>query len=259
MDLTKNGTIKGMPLPYTAYCDQMITKKRLAIAALRDNPVWQITRDLTEKVDASGQYKHFYGDTTVFPMEEPVIRYAEQAQSYLRSCVPHLLADPLSPDTFHITVHDLNNPFNQNDEYQLALNVRETREKMAGLFQDIADYLYRNPGYRTVKLYTLGLVLGGTTGLSIDFLPASAADYFVLMNLHQLFDRFLYLPNPLRIHLSLNYFYPKTFSVSEIAEVLSCVTEYEIRFDVTLDIGKLTYQVFEDMNTYHSLFSVGDF
>ena len=62
---------------------------------------------LTAKVDADGRILPYAGNTTVFLVDEAAKLRLAQLQDGLYAAAPELLAERLRPETFHMTLHSL--------------------------------------------------------------------------------------------------------------------------------------------------------
>jgi len=257
IDLSKEVYLKGEKIDYEKYCG-IIRREYLDILEYyQKNPDRKIIPGLTKKVDENGKYRAFYGDTTVFQLDGEAINRIKTAQDFIHERIPELLARRLDPKFFHITLHDLNN---ENDDFSsmddLKERVKETSKKAGKVFREINEYLTDNPEERFAEVESLGIASGGFVALMMVFLPSTEKDYRIIMNLYNLFDEIVYLKNFLRIHLTLNYFNTKKFGSDEIRETMEVAKNFKKTFRLKLDLRRLAYQTFTDMNSYETIFSV---
>ena len=138
----------------------------------------------------------------------------------------------------------------------LKERVKETSKKAGKVFREINEYLTDNPEERFAEVESLGIASGGFVALMMVFLPSTEKDYRIIMNLYNLFDEIVYLKNFLRIHLTLNYFNTKKFGSDEIRETMEVAKNFKKTFRLKLDLRRLAYQTFTDMNSYETIFSV---
>lgn len=258
INLDKEVYMKGKPVSYNDYCNSIMAEINKWNDCECEDLKWKIVPGLTNKVNSEGEYISFYGDTTVFPMDKETILKATKFQDCLWEKIPDLLAKKLKPGFFHITLHDLNNEHDSSknrDELEIA--VEETNKKVGKIFKEIRNYVENNPESRYIEVDSVG-IFGGVVGLSIGFIPSSAKDYRLLMNLHNLLDEVLYLEKYLRIHLSLNYLKPIMFSTHDIKRLIEAVNDFDEKIHVKIDILDLAYQTFTDMNAYKTISTVGN-
>ena len=64
---------------------------------------------LLKKVNHDGKFLPFYGNTVVFLLEDRTKEILSTLQSQLYKAAGKMLSQPLHPDTFHMTLHDLVN------------------------------------------------------------------------------------------------------------------------------------------------------
>ncbi len=259
IDLSKEVYLKGKRIDYEKYCEIIRREYFGTFEHYQKNPDRKIIPGLTNKVDEDGKYRGFYGDTTVFQLDEETITRIKTAQDFVHERIPELLARRLDPNFFHITLHDLNN---ENDDFSsmvdLRKRVRETSKKAEKIFRKINEYITDNPEERFAEVESLGITSGGFVALMMVFLPSTEKDYRIIMNLYDLFDEIVYLKNFLRIHLTLNYFNTKKFDSDEIWKAMEVAKNFKKTFRLKLDLRHLAYQTFTDMNSYETIFSVKD-
>jgi hypothetical protein len=140
----------------------------------------------------------------------------------------------------------------------LRERVKETSKKVGKVFREINEYITDNPEERFAEVESLGITSGGFVALMMIFLPSTEKDYRIIMNLSDLFDGIVYLKNFLRIHLTLNYFNTKKFGPDEIWKTMDVMKNFKKTFRLKLDLRRLAYQTFTDMNSYETIFSVKD-
>ena len=77
--------------------------------SLPEQGEFQTTPNLLKKVDWDGNFLPFYGNTVVFLLDDGVKEDLRMLQEQLQDATGWMLSQPLSPDTFHMTLHDLVN------------------------------------------------------------------------------------------------------------------------------------------------------
>jgi hypothetical protein len=162
----------------------------------------------------------------------------------------------LKPGYFHITLHDLNNPFNCSDKIELEARVKKSVGNVKRIFHEIAGYISENPGMSRINIHSSGISMRGFTGITIDFMPSTERDFRIVMNLHELFDDIVSLGNPLYMHLSLGYLHPHNFTPADRNRLAKAIGNCGQDISMTLNVMDLAYQIFEDMNSYNTIFTV---
>ena len=67
------------------------------------------------KVDENNEFREFYGDTTVFDLDEDCKNKISQIIDMLYLNVPECFCEKRVTDTLHMTMHDLSNSINKED------------------------------------------------------------------------------------------------------------------------------------------------
>jgi len=151
---------------------------------------------LKAKVSPEGKYLPFAGDTLLFPAPEDLKRWATEVQTQLFSSFQDVLAFPLSPHFFHITMHDLFNPLEKG---------KSSREEEV---RKILPQLLERCKTQTIQLRAVSVYSGGSVAIGIGFIPHNEEDYHTWKRLRSPFDS-LFPSDPLfHIHLTLDYYRP---------------------------------------------------
>lgn len=257
MDLSIPVILKNNPMTFEEYCSTVENEERSSLDYLASGSPWNVPGSLTAKVSPRGELLPFYGDTVVMPLEKVDFSQVESLQAALHREVPELFAQELDPKHFHVTLHDLSNGPGRES---LAEKMGQNREECRDIFEKTADYFNKNPHLSRIRLKSLYAYPSCNISVILGFVPAAEQDYRVLMNLCNLFDNVVYLDYWLRIHITLGYFKPYVF-FDEQREALHKTLKVLGKGGVSieLDLWKLAYQHFNDMNDYRTQFSLGDF
>ncbi|MCE1246803.1 MAG: hypothetical protein LWY06_09175 [Firmicutes bacterium] len=257
MDLLIPVKLKNNPMDFNEYIKTINTEQTSSLNYIRSEEVqWSVPGSLKIKVSDAGVLLPFYGDTTVIPLEQSDFEPANQFQTELRNNLEGMFAEPLLPEHFHITLHDLSNgPEEAPLKNQMESNAQKCRE----IFDNARNYFEKHPEYRTVKLHSTYVYNSCNISAVLGFAPASDRDYKLIMNLYNFFDDVVYLNYWLRMHLTLSYFTTKEFTKSEVhkmAKVMDDINNSR-KISIELDLMKLAYQRFYSMNDYRTVFHVG--
>ena len=162
------------------------------------------------------------------------------------------LSQSLPPETFHVTIHDLNNPLDTPEN--LPQRMEETRKVVKEIFRNLESYKNKK-----IHLKAVGII-GIPTAVGIGFEPISERDFKVLLEIHRAFHKIRHIERYIP-HVTLGYFKPvnfKTREISEIASALKIITKASRKLQITLEVKDLSYQVFDDMRSYHTIFKLED-
>lgn len=215
--------------------------------SLPGDEVFKTHSDLLRKVDEKGSFCPFPGDTAVFDVDDCVKDIAVRMQDVLYENCGFILSERLARNTFHVTLHDLNN----EKPYEILEQSMKRSEKMT---KDMIARIAGEEAYpvcvRTVSVFNMvnkSIVLG--------LEPADEYSCRRLMELYERFQSVVYLDYPLTLHLTLAYYKPGEYTkeqrniLKETFAELSKMCGWEfLLFD-----KNLLYQRFDDMNRYYTV------
>ena len=199
--------------------------------------------NLGMKVDASGALKPYFGNTVVFTLPKDVQKKIEIIRDRLYRDSAELLAEPLSTDSFHITLHDL---LSGNPANELTQRVESIR---ASAIEYVEQIKARN---ETVRLHSTALFNMVGSSLVLGFAPADEESCRKLMEYYAVLQNVVHLNYPLTPHVTVAYYRPGVFRAEQtdkLQAVINEVREAE-RIEAELPVAALEYQLFSDMNHY---------
>ncbi|MGM9992671.1 MAG: DUF1868 domain-containing protein [Candidatus Bruticola sp.] len=197
---------------------------------------------LLMKFKKDGNFNPFYGDTVVFPLSPSAIKLLTELQEQLYNSAGYMLSAQLPPDTFHITLHDLNSGAEPEEvEQGLAANCECMNELLNLVHQK-----------GLIALRTVGIVSMVSSSLVMLFEPVSEADHNLVQKIYSMFDPFKQLSYPLTLHCTLAYYKPGRYKPELWTKLLKVVTNLNAQnhFEVVLDCATLEYQHFSSMKNY---------
>jgi hypothetical protein len=215
---------------------------------------WKPPASLKLKVGEDGSLKPFFGDTVVIPIQEEDLPGVTAIQQAVTGSLGGLLARPLSPELFHVTLHDLSSGSSPG---QVESQVSQNREQCREIFGAVSSYLKANPDMQEIQMESTCAYPSCNISIVLGFSPASDRDYRTLMNFYNLFDDVVFLSYWLRPHITLAYFRPGEFTRREmdaIHRALGRANESRVR--LKLNLWKTAYQHFRDMDDYRTIFSM---
>ncbi|OQY10468.1 MAG: hypothetical protein B6I29_01325 [Marinitoga sp. 4572_148] len=209
---------------------------------------WKVTEGISKKVDSKGYYLEFIGNTTLIFLNSKEIAMVRKIQQQLYSQIGELLATPLNPDTFHVTIHDLCNPYTSKDVYSCMTN---TEEKIKKLFNSTLKK-YINI---TIKLESIGL-FNGNSAIGIQFIPSTKKDFDSLIDTYNIIDTVFPLNSTLIPHVTLGYYKPINYSIEERKRIVKAIEDIKSNISLNLFIKNLSLQKFFSMNEYKEVFTL---
>ena len=215
--------------------------------SLPGEEVFKTHSDLLHKVDEKGSFRPFPGDTTVFDVDDRVKNIATRMQDVLYESCGFILAERLTRDTFHVTLHDLNN----EKPYENLEHLMKQSGKMA---KDIISYIAGEEAcpacVRAVSVFSMvnkSIVLG--------LEPADEYSCRRLMEMYERFQSVVYLDYPLTLHLTLAYYKPGEYTKEQRNILKETFAELSkmCGWEFLLVDKNLLYQRFDDMNRYYTV------
>ncbi|MBI4862558.1 MAG: hypothetical protein HY815_20205 [Candidatus Riflebacteria bacterium] len=255
IDWTAPVVLKGEIREFPEYCATVRAEHQACLEWLGSGEVrWHVPGGLSAKVVEDGSLRPFHGDTVVLPLEEPGLTPMARLQRSLREELGDHLARPLDPGQFHVTVHDLaGGPDREALEERLVVQAKEVRLR----FDRIATALDRAPARSRVFLESTGLFPSCNISMVLGLQPATDQDFRALMAIYNLLDEIVPLAWWPRLHVTLDYFRPVPLDAGQVGRLARVIARLAPpRIDLQLDLKKLAYQTFTDMNSYITLFTV---
>ena len=199
---------------------------------------------LVEKFAPDGTLRPFFGNTMIFDLPVDVQITIARMQLILHHRCNGMLAQPLTPDTLHMTLHDL---LNGVDAAALQEPVRQTGEQAKALLTAM-----RTEGISPIHLTSTAAFNMTNGSVALGFAPDTEADCAAIMGMHARYQDVVALNYPLTPHVTLAYFKPGTYQPEEVAVLADALAEINTlpKVHIAVDAHCLHYYRFEDMNTY---------
>ena len=194
---------------------------------------------LLQKVDAYGSFLEFYGNTLVFLLDDTVMAQLAALQRQLYEAAPQMLAQPIDPAAFHMTLHDLIN----STEDTPAL-----RQRMHQVKAEIVPILTKWRGEAPLHLRGTWLFNMVNTSIVLGLEPADQASAARLGDMYACIENVVPLGYALTPHITLAYFRPGTYDNALLGKLKQVLRP--VQLEVTLTMDKLVLQEFTDMNHY---------
>ena len=106
VNLLKNVELKKKKTSYSEFVTQVEDEQNKMcdqIANIKN--FWEVPRQLKQKVGQDRQFRDFFGDTVISPIEKDEISVLENIRDRFRGL--DIFAEEIISKTFHITIHDL--------------------------------------------------------------------------------------------------------------------------------------------------------
>ena len=196
---------------------------------------------LALKVDEAGRLLPFFGDTVIFDLPEEDKAWLGDLQRGLYERCGDLLAEPLNPASFHITLHDLDSCAPAEDMVHLA---PRNRKLSLGLLGELPEDWAVN--VRSTLVFNMV-----NTSLVLGFEPVSDADCLALTDLYDRFQLVVKHYEFMTPHVTLAYYRPIQGGDDVLSRLRGAVEE--VNGELSPRVIRLChprYATFTDMNRY---------
>ena len=207
-------------------------------------------KGMLEKVDPDNSFRPFYGDTTVFDLDDDIKKKVAAIQDVLYSQNPECFCARLAPSTIHMTLHDLDASVSQDEVFPAMM------QNEAGLRRKCESLPI--PAF-TIRMRTNFVCDSVQKSLVLNVLPETPGDWAKLALLYEWVDEVRPLPPDRKLypHITLAYYNHDGFSAESMSKLKKTVLELnQTGFAFTIDTAKLYYQHFTDMNSYENIFKI---
>lgn len=195
--------------------------------------------NLRKKVDEQGKLLPFGGNTVVFLLDPETCRAISKLQAELYEKAGWMLAEPLTEDTFHMTLHDLEN--GPPEDTDLPRRMGLAREKAAPMVESFRE----EAPIRMRATWMFNMV---STSIVLGLRPVDGEGWERLSRMYGELEQVRRLGYALTPHITLAYYRPGTWDASAAEALRSTLRPVEL--EVTLDPARLVLQKFSDMNHY---------
>ena len=195
--------------------------------------------NLCKKVDNSGHFLPFYGNTVVFLLDDGTRNRLQHLQEELYHAAGEMLADKLDVGTFHMTLHDLVNAPELTGELQNQMLETEKYAK---------ELLIQWQGLPPLRMKTTWLFNMVNTSIVLGLAPADGESWQRLDELYLALEEAVPLGYGMMPHITIAYFRPGILHSQQLLPLKKALKPVE--WDVTLEMEKLVYQEFTGMNQY---------
>jgi len=158
-----------------------------------------------------------------------------------------MLAQKLKGDTFHITLHDLNNGVLS---HELMKKMKQSERTARMILEELKENNSLKIRMRSTYLFNMM-----NTSVVLGFAPIDEEACCKLMSLYDRFQEVVSLSYLLTPHITIAYYKPGVYGMEQVTALTELINEINAKekVEVVLDIEKLVYQQFSDMNHYYEL------
>ena len=195
--------------------------------------------NLSGKVDGAGEFRPYFGNTVVFPLDAGTRNALRSLQAALYEAAGEMLARPLEDATFHMTLHDLVHGPALTGELQRQMAETEARVRpLLSQWQDLPPLRMRSTAL--FNLVHTSVVLG--------LAPADEMSWQQLDSMYTALETVVPLGYGLTPHVTMAYYKPGTYPKETLDGLRNVLGAVEL--ETTLPMDTLVYQTFTDMNHY---------
>ena len=209
--------------------------------SLPEQGEFETNPNLLKKVNPEGEFLSFYGNTVVFLLEDRTKKLLAELQSQLYKAAGDMLSQPLHPDTFHMTLHDLGNSTELTAD--LCRKMEETKKQTESFLA-----LWRaQPPLRMKATWLFNMV---NTSIVLGLAPADQETAFRLDALYTAMESIVPLGYGLTPHITMAYFRPGRYFPGQLRSLQNALHPIELELELHLD--QIVHQTFTYMNLYQS-------
>jgi len=220
--------------------------------SIKPDELFTTSAGLQEKVDSQGHLKPYYGNTAVFLLDETTKWELLKIQEELYQKSGDILADKLSPATFHMTLHDLANGPILDGSLQSQMKEMEAKARLA---------LTRWSDQRPIRMKATWMFNMVNTSIVLGLEPTDEDEsYWRLGQLYWQFQGIKPLGYAMTPHITLAYFKPGVYGKKDEEdwkgeEQLRRLAKAmrPVNLSVSLQMKDLVLQEFTDMNHYRTI------
>ena len=161
--------------------------------------------------------------------------------------VPECFCERLTPNTFHVTLHDLSNSPTLRD---VAEELFENELKVIERIREIQEY-------KKIKMKSKYIFNMVDTSLVLGLYPVDEGEYRKLMELYCIFDNVKKLSYSFTPHITLAYYNVNGFDLRAARILENAVSRLNNNeLEIELNINNLYYQKFKSINNYVNIINL---
>lgn len=211
----------------------------------RSLPDWsnfETNPNLRKKVAEDGALLPFGGNTVVFLLDAHTRGALSRLQGELYERAGWMLARPLTGDTFHMTLHDLEN--GPPEDFDLPRRMAIAREMAEPI---LASWRNQSP-IRMRASWMFNMV---STSVVLGLRPVDSDGWERLGRMYRALEQVRPLGYALTPHITLAYYRPGNYDPGELQELRCALRPVELELELRME--NLVLQEFDDMNHYRTV------
>lgn len=197
--------------------------------------------NLIRKVNNTGAFLPFYGNTVVFDLDEAAKKALLSLQEELYKNAGWMLSQRIDPATFHMTLHDLVNAPDLTDDLKCRMQEAEVKAK---------SIMETWKGQTPLRMKATWLFNMVNTSIVLGLAPADEESWHQLDEMYTTLESVVHLGYALTPHITMAYFKPgnyRQYDLNYLGQALR-----PVNLNVELSLENLFYQEFSDMNHYRT-------
>ena len=210
--------------------------------SIQEDNTFETNRNLNQKVDETGRIQPYKGNTTVFLLDKDTKKKLKQLQDLLYQAVPEMLAERLQEDTFHMTLHSLED--DKPDVPGLAERMAEAACKAEALIKAWK-------GGPSLQMKTSWLFNMVNTSIVLGLMPADSESWHRLDEMYLALEEVKPLGYNMTPHITMAYLRPGVYDRTQMDRLRN--TLQNVDMEITLPMKALVLQNFTDMNHYETV------
>lgn len=212
-----------------------------------ENKYFKGNPSILQKVDKDNSFRKFYGDTIAFALDDIIKETLAEYVELLYQSVPECFCERLTPNTFHVTLHDLSN----------SPTLRDVAEELFENELKVIERIVEIQEYKKIKMKSKYIFNMVDTSLVLGLYPVDEGEYRKLMELYCIFDNVKKLNYPFTPHITLAYYNVNGFDLRAARILENAVSRLNNNeFEIELNIYNLYYQKFKSMNNYVNIINL---
>ena len=217
--------------------------------SLPDSGSFKHNPKLEEKVSYRGGFLPFWGNTILFDLDDDTKARLKAIQDTLYAAAPDCLAQPIDPNTFHMTLHDLTAQvgFPKPVDYEYLRTTAAARS--------LVDQWQGQKPLQMRCGWVFNMV---NTSMVVSLTPRDDDSAARLDAMYREAQQIVKLPYDLCPHITLAYFRPGSVNSLQIRKLRELIASHG-QIEFSLNMENLRVCRFTDMNHYSPIQEIPQF
>ena len=212
-----------------------------------------IHKDNKQKITKEGKLRYYDGDTIIFNLPNNLKDECSRIQNILYDKLSDILSVKLSRKNFHMTAHQLYNPYKFNFG---KLESKEKLKKMNNNYEKYKKIMLKYDKNIKIKVKIFSVYFKDTRDIAVMLLPSDEKSYLILKKLYKDFENILCFGKEMGyMHITLAYYKPlEKIDINKskkLNEVINSIKFSNETFEISLN--DLNYVRFTNMDDFHTI------